>query len=730
MKRFCSFCLTFLLAFSPFVPVYGQESVGNGKSEEASSLFTFSEEKAKSQLDTEKGVQNVITELKKTLNLSADYVLTDDEVNEEEVFGKQWTVLDVSWEDEKEGSVAYATYVDGLGLVGYYHYLDQWQGGLGAVKKAEGEKIAKDFLAKVRPDIAQFMEPVSTGQLMLDGVHYYRFQLTVKGIPAPFACADIQVDRHTGKVKSFYCTVVHRSEEFPSSQGVLPLEKGKAAYQEEIGALLNYYSSYDEEGNANGKEAFPLYLTESLKKVVDARTGKAVTLHADLDHIYDEGYAWKSYWDWSGFMGGEVIAWDDEDYDVRGVMTREKAEESIRPLAPELLQGEEAGVYLQQSAYSTETYVWRFWSDKGEAIVDAKTGELIHFTLYSWAFDHDGSWASTDEFLTESQAREKAEAWIKTIAPEKFALVAEKKINSDNQKLEEFLLAQDENSYYLSEYTFTYHRQSNDMDYLCNGIEVRINAYTGRVVFYDCDWDTAVTFSSLEGLLTQDQVFPLFDETGTFGLFYIIAEDGDPRLVYGFTMPVEFGVHGISGEKLGLDGESYWDDRVFYPVYQDISGHRSEEIILELQEYGYYLRGDQFKPNEMITLKDFLAYLHSSLLEGYDETEIEEALEEYVLFNDDQVNLKAKLTKQDAAKYLIEGLDLEYLARNDKAFVNPFSDEVEEGYQGYASLCYILGIMPKDNNGRFNGKQVLTRAEAAELIYRTLEKDSYLDWWY
>lgn len=729
MKRFCGFCLTLLLILSLIVPVSGQENTDQQGSKEAPSTLISTGEKVGFQLHTESGVQNVITELKKTLNLPADYVLTGYDVVEEEALGKQRIVLEVSWGDEKQESYVYATYVDGQGLVGYSHNLDQWQGGLGTVKKTEGEQIAKDFLAKVRPDIAPSMTPVAPYAPWQGNAHHYRFQLNVNGIPAPFASADIHVDRYTGEVKLFHCTVIYRPEEFASPQGALPLEKGKAVYQQEIGVLLNYYaSSYGKEGQE--KEAFPLFLTESMEKAVDAKTGKPVTPHADLDGIYGDRPVWgESFWNWSGSFGGELIVWEGEDDDLPGVVTREKAEKHIRQVVPELLQGEGAHVYLERGAYLTDTYVWKFYSDKGEASVDPKSGELIHFTLHNLAFGDDRQSEPKDKFLTEVQARQKAETWIKSITPEKFAHAAEKKTDNSNQKVENFLLAQNPDSFYLSEYTFTYYRQSNDMDYLRNGMKVQINGYTGEVVFYECYWDTEVAFSALEGLLTKEQAFTLFDEAGTFGLFYTIAEDGKPRLVYGFTMPIEFGIHGISGEKLGPDGESYWDDRVPYPAYQDISAHRSEETILELQELGYYLRGDKFKPDEMITQKDFLAYLQPSLLESYNETEFEEVLREYIYFDDEQVNLNAKLTKQDAAKFLVELLDLEYLARNDKAFANPFSDEVEEGYQGYASLCNILGIIPKDNKGRFNGKQVLTRAEAAELIYRTLEKESFLKWW-
>lgn len=704
MKRICSFCLVFTLVLSLFIPVYAQER-------------------------TDKDLQEAIAAVKQSVSIPADYTLYDYDVSEEELFGKNLTVWRIDWENEKEGSAIYVYQVEGLGLVSYYHYQEEWREGMGTVKKAEGEKTALAFLSKARPDIAQHMEPVEVDSYRQDGVHHYRFQLTIKDVPVPFAFADIEVDRHTGEVTTFSCAAIHGMDEFPSLQGVISLDEGKAAYQEKIGALLNYYSAYYTE-EEKAKEAFPLYLANSLKKLIDAKSGKIIALHPDMDSFSADDSSWGTYWNWSERNGGEIIAWEGEDYDVPGVMSAEKAGEYIKALVPGWVQGEESGFYLQKNGRDPEGYIWKLWAEQGEASIDAKTGELLGLVLYSWNFDEDQQAENTAEFLTEAQAKEKAETWIKSIAPEKLAASAQEKSSNHNQKIEAALSTAGEELFYIPDYTFNYYRQAGGVDYPLNGVTVDVNPHTGQITKYDCGWDTDITFAPMEDLLPQERVFTLFNETGQFGLSYIVNESGTPCLVYGFTAPVaDFGIQAKTGEKLDIFGAPYVNNSVSYPVYQDIAGHRAEDVILELLDYGYYLPGEKFKPNEMITEKDFLAYLFSPWREYYEGTEFDEMINEYRSSEGGQTSSTTKLTKQEAAKYLIESLELEDLGASDKAFINPFSDQVDESYQGYVSLCYILGIMGKDNSGRFNGKQVLTRAEAAELIYRSLEKESLLQWY-
>ena len=77
--------------------------------------------------------------------------------------------------------------------------------------------------------------------------------------------------------------------------------------------------------------------------------------------------------------------------------------------------------------------------------------------------------------------------------------------------------------------------------------------------------------------------------------------------------------------------------------------------------------------------------------------------------------------RQDAAKYAIRFLGLGKAAEVKGIYANLFQDAPAAGYEGYAALCYGLGIIKGDKNGNFDGRRVLTNAEAAAVIYNLMQ---------
>jgi hypothetical protein len=79
------------------------------------------------------------------------------------------------------------------------------------------------------------------------------------------------------------------------------------------------------------------------------------------------------------------------------------------------------------------------------------------------------------------------------------------------------------------------------------------------------------------------------------------------------------------------------------------------------------------------------------------------------------------MTRQDAAKFIVRYLGQGKAAEHPEIFNNPFKDKVSDTYKGYAAISYGLKVMQGDKNGRFNGTNQVTNAEAAVIIYNALQ---------
>ena len=133
------------------------------------------------------------------------------------------------------------------------------------------------------------------------------------------------------------------------------------------------------------------------------------------------------------------------------------------------------------------------------------------------------------------------------------------------------------------------------------------------------------------------------------------------------------------------------------------------------------LKSDHFKPDNTITQIDFFRYLFVPEMRYYDDEGLYDMLENRGIVKGEEKAPESKLTRQDAAKFLIRYLGLGLAGERPEIYVSKFGDKVEDQYRGYASLCYGLGIMRGDEKGRFNGTKTMTNAEAASVIYNTMK---------
>lgn len=162
--------------------------------------------------------------------------------------------------------------------------------------------------------------------------------------------------------------------------------------------------------------------------------------------------------------------------------------------------------------------------------------------------------------------------------------------------------------------------------------------------------------------------------------------------------------------------------------YSDIDGHYAEKYIKELAYYGIGFEGGEFKPDEKITQKDFLALLMS--INGNDIIVLKNNLEQAnwvyrnstqnSIISEDERDDEAAVTREEAAVYMIRAIGAENYAKYNDIYVTPFNDVTEN--KGYIALLSAMGVLSGDGNGNFNPNREMTRAESIIMIYNYLTR--------
>ena len=204
---------------------------------------------------------------------------------------------------------------------------------------------------------------------------------------------------------------------------------------------------------------------------------------------------------------------------------------------------------------------------------------------------------------------------------------------------------------------------------------------------------------------------------------YAMVDKTKASLVYNFKNSEEnYIIDPVDGKRLDYNGQAYKENKI--PEYTDISGQWCEKMVKELLENGYYIEGDKFNPNTNITQINFLKYLYSPMQNSYNDDEFYDMLIQNGVIKKEEKSPKSLVSNQEAAKYVIRYLGHEQVAIHPEIFINPFKDNVDEKYKGYAAMSYALNIIKGDKNGNFNGSRSISNGEAALIIYNLIKNNT------
>lgn len=655
-----------------------------------------------------KGLEQAILQVKNIVVIPDDYTDFQYSSSQYEENGKSVSVWHLNWNKDDYSAGINASVDESGYLINFNKYDNQQKEGLGTVSRDEGQKIAAEFLAKVRPDVATDMRLAENTDSSGSDWHNYRFKLYKNDVVVSYVEASVEVDKHTGEVTDYYFQGSGEElSKLPATEDVIDVETARTAFLDEINVPLSYYSHYDY--NKKLLTIFPAYAgSNTAGTAIDAKTGEAVPLYngpyfyggmgdADMKAAAQESAA-------AGLTREELAAVEN----ISNLLSKEEAERVIRNEVPGITSSMKVtNASLSRNYAEQDKYLWNIGFDDAYGTVNAKTGELVAFYIYTENSRKGGA------ALSEAKAKEKAESFLKKAAPEKFA-------QSRFYENPRYIIYKTRPAADITEYSFNYYRQVNGIDFVDNGFSITVNKASGLITQYSCDWYDNVEFPAIDGVISEDEAFDIISETRNFGLMYTKVNDGEPGLVYNFTdTKGNFLIDPVAGAKIGNDGKPYKDKSV--PVYSDIGGHWAEATIKKLLENGYYLQGETFNPGQKITQIGFLRYLYSPRQANYDDDEFYKMLINNKIVKEEEKAPASQLTRQDAAKFTVRFLGQGKAAEHPEIFVNPFRDRVPDAYRGYAAICYGLKVMQGDKNERFNGANPVTNAEAATIIYNALQ---------
>ena len=445
-----------------------------------------------------------------------------------------------------------------------------------------------------------------------------------------------------------------------------------------------YRTYVDEDGNV---VAYPVYTQEySYDKYINALTGDAVDV---TNYRYFTGNKFESAKGDTADSG--LTEQEKKELDnIDGLISRTALENKLKLnkllSIPKNINTDSISLYKN---YDDEyTYSVSMSNDKCNIYtsVDAKTGEIKYYSR--WGED-------------DSKEKNNDDSALKTLA---------------GDKAKEYKY--DENSHQYIRYV--------------NGIKVtgdyaNVTTNNGVLTNFSMNY-TDTEFPSIENAMSKEDAEKILFDAKDYSIVYMQNyTDNTREIIPVYTIDTE-NINPFTGKFVDYQNKEITEDASSKLEYSDIDGHYAEKYIKELAYYGIGFEGGEFKPDEKITQKDFLALLMS--INGNDIIVLKNNLEQAnwvyrnsaqnSIISEDERDDDAEVTREEAAVYMIRAIGAENYAKYNDIYVTPFNDVTEN--KGYIALLSAMGVLSGDGNGNFNPNREMTRAESIIMIYNYLTR--------
>lgn len=550
------------------------------------------------------------------------------------------------------------------------------------ISESYAKKTAENFLKQINPDFPYEIKiDESNGSIFGNGYTFY-IKTYVNGVLFTNGNGSVNIDGTDGYVMGFDLGYIQA--DFPSINNAISVDEAKKAYSDKLGLELVYCTYIDEDGNT---VAYPVYTQEySYDKYINALTGDVVDV---TNYRYFTGNKFESAKGDtadSGLTEQEIKELDNID----GLISRTALENKLKSnkllSIPKNINTDNISLYKN---YDDEyTYAVSMSNDKCNIYtsVDAKTGEIKYYSR--WGED-------------DSEVKNNDDSALKTLA---------------GDKAKEYKY--DENSHLYVRYV--------------NGIKVigdYVNVTTNNGVLTDFSMNyTDTEFPSIENAMSKEDAEKILFDAKDYSIVYMQNYTDNTRdIIPVYTIDTE-NINPFTGKFVDYQNKEITENASSKLEYSDIDGHYAEKYIKELAYYGIGFEGGEFKPNEKITQKDFLALLMS--INGNDIIVLKNNLEQAnwvyrnsaqnSIISEDERDDDAEVTREEAAVYMIRAIGAENYTKYNDIYVTPFNDVTEN--KGYIALLSAMGVLSGDGNGKFNPNREMTRAESIIMIYNYLTR--------
>lgn len=573
------------------------------------------------------------------------------------------------------------------------------EAALAAVKEKEARQIADDFVKKVCPEGYENIKISEDSKTSISyGGYSFTLQRMYNNIPVCGQNGRITVSKKTGEVL-YYKMSYDTSISFEDTESIIDTDTAKEEYIKKISPALcyDYYYDYKKEEVV----VFPKYKLQSRNLVIDAKTADVYEAEDEDDLGIDWGYAEK---------GGDAMYQDLTDAEraelskIGKLISAEKAEEIARSKKSISINDEYVVelTNLERSYINKNQYEYRLLfvksNDDTDSImveIDGQDGTIISFY-------------KTGEYGKEAQNKENEIALAKNALSE---LTGDKYKNLEYQEDKELG-------------TIRYVRKENGIEVIEDGAEFSFDS-KDNIVSYNLQYTDIAEFPSVENVLSCEDVVGKIAEQIDFSLLYVVdSEKGIAKPAYAFyedgNTVRDFSVNPFTGKEIDFRGEEVTSQEQSKFSYSDIAGHYAEDKITELAENGIGFEGGKLFPAQEITQSEYVMLLDKIFGYTSDIDAVYSSLFRYGFMSADEREDQGSVTREKAAILMARHMGAEEFVKYDNIFVSPFADVTEN--KGYIALLKAMGIVSGDQNGNFNPKNTITRAEALVLIYNYLTR--------
>lgn len=421
-----------------------------------------------------------------------------------------WNVLWTSKNSEETISVSIDASTGDINSF-YIPYDNKNKNVNSSMTMTEGEKLANDFLSKVYPNKYNEFRIANCNEG--NGMINISFSRYFNGIEFPMDTIFIDIDAVNKKPVQFNYNYTSNIEFAKQESTLITKETGKKIFSDNIKMNLIYI-----ENNKVSNEYIPVYSPSFTK---------GYTLNANKSEFFNNPTTTVNY-KISNEDLDKIIKKYSTKVDAKKLLSTDDAKLLSIKYCKDILGKDLAVIKISKDKFSSEspsnnTNTWNIeLSDKNnkEIYVTLNADNSSILNIY------DNYESNTSEKFTPSITWK--EAYIKAL--ETIAKYAPGKITHINTShyINELPRKDLDGNYMESNYYFNFTRNENGIDLPSDCIYVSINAKTGGITSFGCNWNNNASFVNSKNIISEESAKKIFMDSNNVKLKYIL-EDSTQR---------------------------------------------------------------------------------------------------------------------------------------------------------------------------------------------------------